>query len=171
MGKLLVTLSGGTSNGKSTTLNKLANEICKTYEYTEILYRSYSNLDKELNKDKSPKDKIIIIKDVGDNKLTIGINTAGDTGYIANNSISLFDKNRGDICCDIVICATKATHRGTKGSISTINKFYRENKNEIKLIPLFKMLFNFTNFDDKRLEDENDDEMVKIIMNQLAKEI
>ena len=172
MSKVLITLSGGAANGKTTTLNYLVDEICKTYKHGEIIYRSYSKPENPSSKDK--KDKIIIIKDVGDKKLTIGINTAGDAGYIAENSTKLFGfENEIDVIfCDIVICATKAAHKiGKDGSIKAISTFYKKHIDDIKLIPLFKMLFNLTDTKDEKLEFDNDKEMLKIIMEHLAREL
>ena len=171
MDKLLITLSGTTSVGKSTTLNLLWQEIKNNYKCSEIRYYSFSNINNELkNINELPKDKIIVLKNVGGKKLTIGINTAGDSGEIVEESLKLFGQNIHNINCDIVICPTKAGYREDSGSLGVINRFYNNGNEKIRLIPLFKILNDFSK-NNKELQNKTNNEMCNIIMNILAKEL
>lgn len=175
MKNVLITLSGSTSVGKTTTLRGLEDKIKEIFGYTEVRYYSYSNLDlDELSSEKArnQKDKIIVIKGVSNKQLTIGINTAGDTGYIVEQSIKLFGENKHNINCDIVICPTKAGCRTDEGSIAVINKFFTEHKEKVKLIPLFKILVDPVKAKEyNQLQRDNDETMSNIIIEQLDKEM
>lgn len=126
------------------TLNELIKRIISKFDLTDVWFSNPKS-----------KDKIVILKEVGDKKIKIGINIAGDNSYWVKKSIELLEKEN----CDIVVCPTKASIKTNDGSISTIQKFYKRNKERITLVPLFKIM-------QKGNEDElksNDD----IIMNQL----
>lgn len=146
MKKVLMTLSGSRGVGKTSTLNLVISSIEK----------EYGVIAKCLKRDSH--DKIAKIYNVGNNKRNIAINTAGDNSDCANKSVELLDE------FDIVICATRSMVHGDSGSITTIKKYYKENKDKIILIPLFKLI---QKDDDKKLRNENDTIIANIIMNQL----
>ncbi len=138
MKKTLITLSGSSQTGKTTTLNELANKIIIKYNINKKDVE-YSN--KEAN------DKTIIISNVGKRGLVIGIHTAGDNGELAKKSLELLKK------CDIVICPTRSFMRGKTGSMAVVQKYLKEHKDEILYIPLFKM-FQFGQEDEYSINDE-----------------
>lgn len=144
--KQLITLSGATSVGKTSTLNKLVEAVKDKYNVIDVDYSS-----------EKTKDKIVLLKNIGEKHITIGINTAGDNEECAKKSLELIEK------CDIVVCATKASIRTEGGSISIIQDYYKKHISDICLIPLFKLLQQ----GGENEYDKNDDLMVKILLNQL----
>lgn len=155
MKKILITLSGSGSVGKTRTLKLVKDKIVEDYNVSE------SNIEHLYPKG---KDIRVILKSVGDLKKKIGINTAGDDNYYAKKSIELFEKYD----CDIVICATRASIKTNEGSISTIQKYCLNNQDSITLIPLFKM-YQSGSSEEENNDNENDKKMVEIIMDQLTR--
>ena len=143
--KFLITLSGASKSGKTTTLSKLIDKIKTQYKLS----------DKDIDYRKKTREKIVVFKNVGNKKLTVGVNTAGDDKTWVTKSFELLDE------CDIVICPTKATIKTKDGSITLIRNKILNSDGSIYLIPLFKMLQNGDDW------DKNDSLTIEIIINQL----
>jgi len=156
MEKILIILSGSTNSGKTQTLNKL---ICKLQDEYPLAKTKDSN-GKELKFETQiiEGDRLVIFDSINEKK--IGINTAGDNSKQVIESIDLFDNND----CDIVVCATKVISNSDNGSVSTMQKKIPSLIKDTKVIPLFKILHKGEN---QQTLDDNDDYMVKVILDQL----
>lgn len=151
--KGLIVLSGITDSGKTTTLNLLIKYLKEQYPNSSI----EELRQKRITDFNNLKDNHRVIFDnIGKKKLKIGIHTAGDDGKHVRSSIELF------ATCDIVVCPTKVSKQtGKDGSLQAMQKAIYEELENVKVIPIFKILNNFDR------NDEDNQITLQILLDQL----